>query len=69
MEMKLKFLDLTIYKHVSRLLTYTIYKPKDSKQYLIFSSHHPHHTNVAIPYNLARRIIMYLCVWIWYQNT
>lgn len=28
----------------------------DTKQYLDFRSHHPHHVKVSLPYNLARRI-------------
>ena len=39
-----------------RLLRHIFYKPTDSKQYLNFYSHHHHHTKVAIPYNLVRRI-------------
>ena len=37
-------------------MTDIYYKETDSKQYLLFSSCHPRHTEVNIPYNLARRL-------------
>ena len=41
------------------------YKPTDSKQYLLFSSCHPKHTRLNIPFSLARRI----CCIVSKQNT
>ena len=37
-------------------MTDIYYKKTDSEQYLLFSSCHPRHTKINIPYNLARRL-------------
>ncbi|CAC5419811.1 unnamed protein product [Mytilus coruscus] len=53
---KLPFLDILIIKNGTNIETDIFYKPTDSKQYLLFTSCHPKHTRVNIPYNLAKRI-------------
>ena len=53
---EINFLDLTIYKRDQTVETDIFYEPTDSKQNLNFYFHHPHHSKVAIPHNLARRI-------------
>lgn len=50
------FLDINLSIVNNKLETDIYYKLTDSKQYLNFRSHHPHHIKVALPYNLARRI-------------
>ena len=53
---KLPFLDILVIKINRKLETDIYFKPTDSKQYLLFTSCHPKHTRVNIPYNLAKRI-------------
>lgn len=50
------FLDVMIRIKQGKLETDIYYKETDSKQYLLFSSCHPRHTKLNIPYNLARRL-------------
>lgn len=53
---QINFLDISIYNNQGKIETDIYYKATDTFQYLNFYSHHPHHTKVALPYNLARRI-------------
>lgn len=53
---QLPFLDILVIKKNSKIETDIFYKPTDSKQYLLFSSCHPKHTRINVPYNLAKRI-------------
>ena len=56
-EEELPFLDILIKKTKdNKIETDIFYKATDAKQYLLFSSCHPRHTKINIPYNLARRI-------------
>ena len=50
------FLDVMVQNKGGRLETDIYYKETDSKQYLLFTSCHPRHTKLSIPYNLARRL-------------
>ena len=50
------FLDCKIIKNGTEIQTDIFYKPTDSKSYLLFSSCHPKHTKVSIPFALARRL-------------
>ncbi|XP_014778431.1 uncharacterized protein LOC106875004 [Octopus bimaculoides] len=53
---QLPFLDILIIKRDTEIEADVFFKPTDSKQYLLFSSCHPKHTKINIPFNLARRI-------------
>ena len=53
---KLSFLDTMVINKNGEVQTDIIYKPTDSKQYLLYTSCHPKHTRNSIPYNLARRL-------------
>ena len=50
------FLDVMVRNKGGKIETDIFYKETDSKQYLLFSSCHPRHTKINIPYNLARRL-------------
>ena len=50
------FLDVMVRNKAGKIETDIYYKETDSKQYLLFSSCHPRHTKINIPYNLARRL-------------
>lgn len=50
------FLDVLVINRDGNIHTDIYHKPTDTKQYVHFSSCHPHHTKVNIPFNLARRI-------------
>ena len=50
------FLDEMVWNKKGKIETDMFYKETDSKQYLLFSSCHPRHTKINIPYNLARRL-------------
>ena len=50
------FLDVMVRNKAGKIETDIYYKETDSKQYLLFSSCHPRHTEKNIPYNLARRL-------------
>ena len=50
------FLDVMVRNKGGKIETDIFYKETDSKQYLLFSSCHPRHTKINIPYNLARSL-------------
>ena len=50
------FLDVLVKNQCGKIETDIFYKETDSKQYLLFSSCHPRHSKINIPYNLARRL-------------
>ena len=50
------FLDCLIQINGTKISTDIYYKPTDSKTYLLFSSCHPKHTKISIPFSLARRL-------------
>ncbi len=54
---KLPFLDVLVMKNRCKISTDIYHKPTDSKNYLLYSSHHPRHTKINLPYNLALRIV------------
>ena len=57
----LKFLDVSIILHQNgQLETDIFYKETNSHDYLNYFSHHPQHTKQNIPYNLAKRIIVFV---------
>ena len=57
----LNFLDVSIILHQNgRLETDIFYKETNSHDYLNYFSHHPQHTKQNIPYNLAKRIIVFV---------
>ena len=57
----LNFLDVSIILHQNgRLETDIFYKEANSHDYLNCFSHHPEHTKQNIPYNLAKRIIVFV---------
>src|SRR5690606_21925627 len=49
------FLDVTIGAQSGQICTNLYRKPTDKPQYLHFSSEHPHHTKISLPYCLALR--------------
>jgi len=53
---ELPFLDILLIKKDKHIITDIFYKVTDSKQYLNFSSCHPKHTKINVPFSLARRI-------------
>ena len=57
----LNFLDVSIILDQNgRLETNILYKETNSHDYLNYFSHHPEHTKQNIPYNLAKRIIVFV---------
>ena len=50
-ESSVSFLDILISINGSRLTTSVFYKPTDSHSYLLFSSSHPNHTKISIPFS------------------
>lgn len=52
---QLLFLDILILKNGTNKETDIFYKPTDSIQYKLFTSCHPKHIGVNLPYNLAKR--------------
>ena len=50
------FLDCLIQIKGTEISTDIHYKPTDSKTYLLFTSCHPKHTKISIPFSLARRL-------------
>ena len=57
----LNFLDVSIILHQKgRLETDMLYKETNSHDYLNYFSHHPEHKKQNIPYNLAKRIILFV---------
>jgi hypothetical protein len=55
-EKQLPFLDCMVIKNGNTIETDIFYKPTYSKTYLLFTSCHPKHTIVSIPFSLARRL-------------
>jgi len=53
---KLPFLDILVIKKQTHIITDIYYKSTDSRQYLSFKSCHNKHTQINIPYTLAKRI-------------
>ena len=57
----LNFLDVSVILHQNGSLeTDIFYKETNSHDYLNYFSHHPQHTKQNIPYNLAKRIIVFV---------
>ena len=57
---ELNFLDVMVILHADgNIETDVYYKETNSHDYLNFNSHHPHHIKKNIPYNLAKRIIIF----------
>ena len=53
-------LDITIILHDSKIIeTEIFYKQTNTHDYLHYDSHHPQHIKNNIPYNLAKRIIVF----------
>ena len=50
------FLHVMVRNKAGKIETDIFDKETDSKQYLLFSSCHPRHAKINIPYNLARRL-------------
>lgn len=50
------FLDITIIKKNGRLITDIYRKPTDSQRYIDFTSRHPRHIKINLPYTLANRL-------------
>ena len=56
----LNFLDVKIILHEGNSVETDIYyKPTNTHDYLPYNSAHPDHTKNNIPYNLAKRIIVF----------
>ena len=57
---KLNYLDITvIMDHTGKAQTDIFYKETNNHDYLSYDSHHPEHIKKNIPYNLAKRIIVF----------
>lgn len=52
---ELQYLDTVVYKQDNKLHTKIFNKPTDCKQYLHYTSNHPQHTKLSIPYSQAIR--------------
>ena len=50
---ELQYLDTVVYKQDNKLHTKIFNKPTDCKQYLHYTSNHPQHTKLSIPYSQA----------------
>ena len=58
---KLNFLDITIILYENgKIETDIHYKPTNSHKYLNYNSFHPIHCKDNIPFNLAKRIIVFV---------
>ena len=56
----LSFLDVALILHRDGSVeTDVFYKTTNSHDYLSFDSHHPKHTRENVPYNLAKRIVVF----------
>lgn len=55
-ETEIPFLDILVLNGENGIETDIYYKGTDSHNYVPFTSCHPHHTKINIPYSLARRI-------------
>ena len=54
------FLDITLRLHrTGNLETDVYYKPTNNHDYLNYNSHHPKHVKDNVPYNLAKRIVVF----------
>ena len=53
---QISFFDTLIINNNGKVETDIYYKPRDSKQYVLYASCHPKHTRNRIPYNLTRRL-------------
>ena len=57
----INFLDVTVTLDTSnKIETDIYYKPVNSHEYLNYHSHHPQHVKDNIPFNLAKRIIVFV---------
>ena len=57
----LEFLDVTVILHSNGIIESDVhYKPTNSHQYLNYESFHPLHCKNNIPFNLAKRIIVFV---------
>ena len=54
---KVEFLDLEIFLKEGKLKTNLFIKPSNKQLYLDFSSNHPEHCKVGIPYSQALRVV------------
>ena len=57
---QIKFLDILIILRNNNIETDIFYKVTNSHYYLDYTSHHPEHIKINIPYNLAKRIIVFV---------
>ena len=65
----INFLDVTvILSNDNKISTDIYYKPTNSHEYLNYSSHHPKHVKDNIPYNLAKRIVVFVSSYEQTQN-
>ena len=56
----INFLDITVILHDNRIIeTEIYYKATNNHHYLEYNSFHPNHIKNNIPYNLAKRIIVF----------
>ena len=53
---RLPFLDIMINKEGTKIWMDIYNKPTDAKRYVPFTSNHPRHCLINIPFSLARRI-------------
>ena len=53
---QLAFLDVLVKNNEGEIETDIYYKPTDTKAYLLYTSCHPKHTKISIPFALARRL-------------
>ena len=53
---KIPFLDVLVYIHNGTISTDIYRKPTDTMNYVDYTSCHPRHTRINIPFNLAKRI-------------
>ena len=60
-DQSINFLDVTvILTKENNIKTDVYYKPTNSHEYLSYNSHHPKHVKDNIPYNLAKRIVVFV---------
>lgn len=61
LKQQLNFLDITVILNENNTVETDIYyKPTNSHDYLNYNSHHANHTKENIPFNLAKRIIVFV---------
>lgn len=57
----INFLDVkVILTKDKEMSTDLYYKPTNSHEYLNYKSHHPKHVKDNVPYNLAKRIVVFV---------